>query len=155
MTVGHKKAKLWYKYYDTFIYKCGWKVNINGVNRPGRYYSRTFRNGQYRGPSVIYCNLFAAAGSNYTMSDIGRSFLISFVWSLSCVIYCEPLQEKARPFLNSLHLTSDINKLLNWRCRWITLIIFELLSDIKLQEKAISIGISVRYAGCIHRDSMY
>lgn len=37
MTPGHKKANLWYKYYDTFIFKCGWKVNIPG-NYMGRYY---------------------------------------------------------------------------------------------------------------------
>lgn len=37
MTPGHKKANLWYKYYDTFIFKCGWKVNRPG-NYMGRYY---------------------------------------------------------------------------------------------------------------------
>lgn len=33
MTVGYKKVKLWYKYYDTFICLWGWKVNTAAIRR--------------------------------------------------------------------------------------------------------------------------
>lgn len=41
----------------------------------------------------------------------------------------------------------DNNKSLSWRCYWFTLIIFEILSNVKLHRKPISIRISVRYDG--------